>query len=93
MKEDYCSLLSFIICIGIAIVFELFLGVSAFAMAQKNRLSSSVGNKMLKSMEAYNQTGHEGVTKGKAYFFSFLYGCVESNLNIICSLGYPANGS
>ena len=65
VREDYCSLLSFIICIGLAILFELFLGVSAFAMAQKNTLASKVGNKMTESMEAYNQTGNEGVTKGK----------------------------
>ena len=64
IRENYCSLLAFSISLGFIILMELALGVSAFALAQQNRLSHSIGKRMKLSLDSYNQTGHEGVTKG-----------------------------
>ena len=76
VREDYCSLMSFAVALGIVIALELSLGVSAFALAKQNRLSAKIAEKMRVSLEIYDQPDHEGVTKGNptsphSQFWSF----------------------
>ncbi|CAM6055150.1 unnamed protein product [Sphagnum tenellum] len=63
IREDYRSLLAFSVCLGVVICLEIALGISALALANEDKLAKSIGKRMAKSLEAYNQTGHEGVTK------------------------------
>ena len=65
MKEDYCALLAFSVGLTIVISIELALGVAAFALAQQNRLASSIANKMIRTMGQYGEEEHEGVTRGE----------------------------
>ena len=65
IKEDYCALLAFSIILSLVIAFEICLGVSAFALAQENRLTSAVAEKLEQSLDNYGRTGHESVTKSK----------------------------
>ncbi len=64
IREDHCSLLAFTLCLGAAILFELFLSVSAFALVQEKRLGSIIEESMTKSLDVYNQTGYKGITRG-----------------------------
>ena len=57
--------MAFSIILSIVIAFEICLGVSAFALAQENRLTSAVAEKLEQSLDDYGRTGQEGVTKGK----------------------------
>ena len=65
IKEDYCALLAFSIILSLVIAFEICLGVSAFALAQENRLTSAVAEKLEQSLDNYGRAGHAGVTKSK----------------------------
>ena len=68
LKENYCILLSFCITLGLLVLFEVILAVSLFALADKNKLgNSSIEATMITSLEHFNQTGYNGVTKGE-YF-------------------------
>ena len=65
IKEHYCALLAFSILLSLVIAFEICLGVSAFALAQENRLTSAVAEKLEQSLDNYGRAGHEGVTKSE----------------------------
>jgi hypothetical protein len=64
IKEDYCTLLAFSIILSLVITFEICLGVSAFALAQENRLASTIAEKMEISLNNYGRKNFDGVTKG-----------------------------
>ena len=65
IRDDYCSLLAFSITLGFIIALEFSLGVSAFALAQQDKLANSIGKKMEDSLSVYNETGNEGVSQGE----------------------------
>ena len=66
LKENYCILLSFCITLGLIVVFEVVLAVSLFALADKSKLgNSAIAATMTTSLEHFNQSGYNGVTKGK----------------------------
>ena len=66
LKENYCILLSFCITLGLIVVLEVVLAVSLFALADKSKLgNSAIAATMTTSLEHFNQSGYNGVTKGK----------------------------
>lgn len=51
---------------GLIVVFEVVLAVSLFALADKSKLgNSAIAATMTTSLEHFNQSGYNGVTKGK----------------------------
>ena len=50
--------------LGLLICIEIAVGVSLLALAKEKNLGSVVHDKMTTSMRRYEETGHEGVTKG-----------------------------
>ncbi len=60
VRESHCALLSFSILLGVAIVLECSLAVSAFAMAREDRLAAAVANTMNRAMHMYGQGGGGG---------------------------------
>ena len=78
LKENYCILLSFCITLGLIVVLEVVLAVSLFALADKSKLgNSAIAATMTTSLEHFNQSGYNGVTKGKD-FITPLFECVAS---------------
>jgi len=64
LKENYCILLSFCITLGLIVVLEVVLAVSLFALADKSKLgNSAIAATMTTSLEHFNQSGYNGVTK------------------------------
>ncbi len=90
IREDYCTLLAFSIILSLVIAFEICLGVSAFAMAQENRLASTVADKMQESLDNYGRRDHEGVTKGTKRLAPLLrrkfYICMPFQFGTFCKL-------
>ena len=84
IKEDYCALLAFSIILSLVIAFEICLGVSAFALAQENRLTSAVAEKLEQSLDNYGRAGHAGVTKSKETSLGQLCRCSPVDHALIC---------
>ncbi len=67
VKENYCCLLIYAIILGLSVFVELALAVSLFALAANNSLGSVLESTMTTSLDHFNQSGYDGVTKGKIY--------------------------
>ena len=65
VRESHCALLSFSVLLGLAILLECSLAVSAFAMAREERLGAAVARPMRAAAERYGQRGKNDVTKGE----------------------------
>ena len=64
LREDYCSLLSFAVCLGLLIAVEWAVGVAAFAVANKSGAGPLAAN-MKRSMQQYAQQDEQQLTKGE----------------------------
>ena len=64
-KENYCTLLIFCSTLSLVVCLELVLAISLFTLASKNKLGYIVGQTMMTSLAHFEQSGYDGVTKGK----------------------------
>ena len=65
IRENRCLLIAFSIVLGLLICIEIALSVALLALAKERNLGSVVRNRMTASMQHYDDSGYEGVTKGK----------------------------
>lgn len=85
--------------LGLAILLECSLAVSAFALASEERLGASVARGMRAAAERYGVEGEEDVTRGwKIEFVSiYMYACVgtrrRGNNSILFGATAPWEGA
>ena len=65
VKENYCTLLVFCVALALVVCLEVSLAISLFTLASQNKLGDVVNETMMASLEHFNKSGYEGVTKGK----------------------------
>ena len=63
-KINYCLLMGYNIVLGLVVVTEIGLAISLFVLAKNGLFKNVLEDKLIHSLEHFNQDGYPGVTKG-----------------------------
>ena len=63
-KINYCLLMGYNIVLALVVVTEIGLSISLFVLAKNGLFKNVLEDKLIHSLEHFNQDGYPGVTKG-----------------------------